>query len=159
MTTVLTEILEQEQSSSTSLLQLSTNDIPQKILESETEIRNRKEKVSGGNSVFDVFLTSILYTLHFTYISYIAIKTLHTYLYNIYISIRFNDQNIHQRIQLDKVQLTKIPQHLTINVSRELLSSRSLEDWERTMYNISFATCWAWEFGIKEVSVFDASGN
>lgn len=157
MTTVLTEIMEQEQGNN-SLLQLLTNDIPPKTLESETEIRNRREKGSGGNSVYDVFLTSILYTLHFTYISFIALKTLHTYLYNIYISIRYNDQNIHQRIQNDKSQLTKIPQHLAINVSRELLSTRSLEDWERTMYNISFATCWAWEFGIKEVSVYDASG-
>ncbi|GAA5807663.1 hypothetical protein MFLAVUS_001034 [Mucor flavus] len=66
--------------------------------------------------------------------------------------------HITKRIQHDKTQLTKIPQHLSINVSRELLSTRSLKDWQETMYNISFMTCWAWEFGIKEVSVYDASG-
>lgn len=86
-------------------------------------------------------------------------KTLQSYFYTIYVSIGYNHQNILERIQQDKTQLTKIPQHLTINVSRELLSSRSLKDWDEIMYNISFATCWAWEFGIKEVSVYDASGK
>ncbi|KAI8639076.1 Decaprenyl diphosphate synthase-like protein [Parasitella parasitica] len=26
------------------------------------------------------------------------------------------------------------------------------------MYDVSMATCWAWDFGVKEVSVYDASG-
>jgi hypothetical protein len=26
------------------------------------------------------------------------------------------------------------------------------------MYDISLSTCWAWDFGIKEISVYDASG-
>lgn len=159
MTTVLTETRESIQDHEKNILQLTTNTVPVKSLETKTEVENRREKrASSGYSIYDVFLTFILSTLHFLYLSFISIKTLNSYIYNLYLSNGHNNEDIPQRIQYDKTQLTKIPGHLTINISRELLSSRTLGDWEEAMYNISIATCWAWEFGIKEVSVYDASG-
>lgn len=160
MTTVLTEtmVVKQEEEQT---IQLSTVDIPniKKVVETETEIKNRREKSrNDDNSLYHVFLTWTLHTVHFLFITYVAVKTLYRYMYTRYNTIRYN-QSILQRIQHDKTQLTKIPQHLSINVSRELLSTRSLKDWQETMYNISFMACWAWEFGIKEVSVYDASGE
>lgn len=160
MTTVLTETRENIEDNEKNILQLSTNSLPLKSLETKTEVENRSvKKTSSGYTIHDVFLTFILSTLHFLYLSFISIKTLHSYLYNVYLSIGHNNEDLLQRIQYDKTQLTKIPKHLTINISRELLSSRTLGDWEEAMYNISVATCWAWEFGIKEVSVYDASGK
>lgn len=160
MTTVLTETRESIKDHEQNILQLSTSTVPVKSLETKTEVENRREReASSGYSIYDVFLAFMLSSLHFLYLSFISIKTLHSYIHNLYLSIGHNNEDILQRIQYDKTQLTKIPGHLTINISRELLSSRTLGDWEKAMYNISIATCWAWEFGIKEVSVYDASGN
>lgn len=152
MTTVLTK--EQHVNS---ILQLSAeNKIPLEpsttvITETTTTITRRQ------NTLYHVFLSSILHLLHFIYITCIAFKTFKSYLYN-HITTA-NTTTIHQRIQYDKENLTKIPNHLSINISRELSSSRTLEKWDEIMYSISFVTCWAWEFGIKEVSVYDQSGK
>lgn len=147
-----------------SILQLNTTTTKKYIsnintTETSSEIskRSRADKIkkNNNNTFSHVFFTTILYTLHFLYITFIAFKTLYSYLENLF---RNNHYDIHQRIQFDKSQLTKIPKHLTINVSRELSSTRSCKDWEKLMYDISLSTCWAWDFGIKEISVYDASG-
>lgn len=158
MTTVLTETADQP------ILQLNTTKYISNFntIETSAEISNRsradKIKNSNHNTLSHVFLTAILYTLHFIYISFIAFKSLHSYLENLFRDTHQHQHDIHQRIQFDKTQLTKIPEHLTINVSRELASTRSCKEWEKLMYDISMSTCWAWDFGIKEVSVYDASG-
>jgi hypothetical protein len=129
-------------------------------IETKQEIKNRSREREEeiGISIKDLFLKFILNTLQLTYITWIALKTLYTYIYTIYISTR-HQQTIYQRIHQDKSRLTKIPNHLTIVLSRELQSTRSLNEWDREMFNISMATCWAWEYGIKEISVYDASGK
>lgn len=131
-------------------------------IETSAEILKRSRadtiKNSNHNTLSHVFLTTILYTLHFIYISFIALKSLYLYLEDLFRNTHQNQHDIHRRIQLDKSQLTKIPEHLTINVSRELSSTRSCKEWEKLMYDISVSTCWAWDFGINEVSVYDASG-
>lgn len=155
-TTVLTETTMKEKT-----IQLSTVDIVPSIknLESDTEIKNRREKTKDNRSLYQVFLTFILHTLHFVFITYIALKKLLTFSDTKYCRIRYWNQTIYDRIQHDKARLTKIPRHLSISVSRELLSNRTSEDWKEIMMDISFVTCWAWKFGIKEVSVYDASGE
>ncbi|KAL0139554.1 hypothetical protein V8B55DRAFT_1525060 [Mucor lusitanicus] len=158
MTTVLTETADQP------ILQLNTTKYISNINTTETSAeiskRSRADKIknSNRNTLSHVFLTAILYTLHFIYISFIAFKSLYSYLENLLRDTHQHPHDIHQRIQFDKTQLTKIPEHLTINVSRELASTRSCKEWEKLMYDISMSTCWAWDFGIKEVSVYDASG-
>lgn len=172
MTTILTQVKQEEPVSPIvetprySSLQLSTTSSIRYVsstntIETKTEMISRsRAQVSSDNSIYYVFLKVVLYTVHFIYITYIAYQSLQTYLYTLYISMRYNDRlHIQDRIQHDKSQLTKIPKHLAINVSRELLSTRTCQEWENTMFNISMATCWAWEFGIEEVSVYDASGN
>jgi hypothetical protein len=174
MITILTK---EKTLNNTSLLQLSTNNTTEEIRDTKPTVDTTAttnttpssqpiskssrssqsiSKSSRDNSLYNVFLTAILHLLHFLYITYIAYKTLRTHLYNKLIN---SDQNIHQRIQYDISKLTKIPNHLSINISRELSSFRTIENWEEIMYSISFATCWAWEFGIKEVSVYDQSGK
>ncbi|KAI7900704.1 uncharacterized protein BX663DRAFT_517335 [Cokeromyces recurvatus] len=177
MTTILTEITEKEQqkllieksNQTYSSLQLNvTNEkeLPAKYIstantiETKQELTNRSRILRNkedNSSIYHIFLKSILYTLHFVYIFFTSIRLLNTYLYNLYISTRYDD--IRKRIQHDKLQLTKIPNHLTIIISRELLSTRSCQDWERIMSEISTLTCWAYEFGTKEISVYDATGN
>lgn len=155
MTTIMTETTDQ------SILQLKTttkyiSNINTIETPSDISKRSRADKIKKSYNTFShVFFTTILYTLHFLYITFIAFKSLYLYLENL---SRNNHHDIHQRIQFDKSQLTKIPKHLTINVSRELSSTRSCKDWEKLMYDISLSTCWAWDFGIKEISVYDASG-
>ncbi|RCI03139.1 hypothetical protein CU098_001066, partial [Rhizopus stolonifer] len=125
-------------------------------IESKQEIKNRSRPIQEqNNSLFDVFLTVILYILHFLYLLYIGYISFSVYLYTTFYQSK---ADIQARMQFDKRQLTKIPNHLAIHISRELLSSRSLKDWDTMMLDICMATCWAWEFGIQEVSVYDASG-
>lgn len=158
MTAVLTETTDQP------MLQLKTTKYISNFntIETSAEIskRSRADKIknSNRNTFSHVFLTTILYALHFLYISFIAFKSLYSYLESLFRNAHRNHHDIHQRIQFDKTQLTKIPEHLTIAVSRELSSTRSCKEWEKLMYDISMSTCWAWDFGIKEVSVYDASG-
>lgn len=129
-------------------------------IETKQEKENRSRDINEEDelSIKNVLLKFMLTTLQFTYITWIALKTLYTHLYTIYTSTR-HQNTIYQRIQYDKSRLTKIPNHLTIVISRELSSTRSLKEWEAEMFNISMATCWAWEYGIKEISVYDAAGK
>lgn len=172
MTTILTEVKQKEpvspiiETQKYSSLQLLTASPIRYVsstntIETKNEMINRsRAEISSNNSIYHVFLKAVLSTVHFIYITYIAYHSFYAYLYTLYISMRYNDRRqIQERIQHDKSQLTKIPKHLAINVSRELLSVRTCQEWENTMFSISMATCWAWEFGIEEVSVYDASGN
>ncbi|KAI9473712.1 MAG: Decaprenyl diphosphate synthase-like protein [Benjaminiella poitrasii] len=131
-------------------------DIKHAIKERRTRKLGSIKRQLSNNSFSQRLYKSLLYALQFVYIVFIAFRSLYTYLYNLYIFKRCHD--IQQRIQYDKTQLTKIPHHLTILISRELLSTRTYQDWEKIMSDISLTTCWAWEFGIKEVSVYDATG-
>jgi hypothetical protein len=173
MSTILTQVTQEKpaapiiENKKYSSLQLSTGSSIKYVsstntIESKSEMisRSRAAEILPNNSIYHVFLKYVLYTVHFIYITYIAYQSLYAYLYTLYISMRYSDRrHIQERIQHDKSHLTKIPKHLAINVSRELLSTRTCQEWENTMFNISMATCWAWEFGIEEVSVYDASGN
>ncbi|PHZ11506.1 Undecaprenyl diphosphate synthase [Rhizopus microsporus ATCC 52813] len=71
---------------------------------------------------------------------------------------RLTEKEIFECIQYDRAQLTKIPKHLSIHISNELASTRSHKDWEEIINNVCSVSCWAWEFGIREISVYDASG-
>jgi hypothetical protein len=73
--------------------------------------------------------------------------------------MRYNPLYIHDYIQHDKEQLTKIPKHMSITISREFQNTRSSAQWQIIMDDVCMASCWAWEFGIKEFSVYDASGK
>lgn len=127
-------------------------------VETKEEVQKRSRDIIEQDelSIKNILLKFLLTTLQFTYITWIALKTLYTYIHTIK---RQQDTTIYQRIHHDKSKLTKIPSHLTFVLSRELLSTRTLKHWEAEMFNISMATCWAWEYGIKEISVYDASGK
>lgn len=102
-----------------------------------------------------------LYILHIVCLIYTACCALRKYInYQISSSSLYsNHQTVRSQIRHDKAQLTKIPQHLSFLLSQELASERTAQEWEMLIHDICLATCWAWEFGIKEVSVFDASGE
>ncbi|KAI8086931.1 Decaprenyl diphosphate synthase-like protein [Gilbertella persicaria] len=123
-------------------------------IESKQEIKTEaglfKNKITHFRCIFnsDIVHIALLYLLYIGYISFSV------YLYTTFYQSK---ADIQARMQFDKRQLTKIPNHLAIHISRELLSSRSLKDWDTMMLDICMATCWAWEFGIQEVSVYDAS--
>ncbi|KAI8384168.1 Decaprenyl diphosphate synthase-like protein [Blakeslea trispora] len=144
-------------------LQLSsrTQQIPKyksaiNTIESQQELKNRSRALQEkSNSLLDVSLTMILYIFHFIYLSYIAFESFKSYFAKAY---HTPIPNIYERIQFDKQQLTKLPKHLTINLSRDLFSTRTLKDWDRIMMDICLVTCWSWQIGIKEVSVYDVSG-
>ncbi|KAI8376661.1 hypothetical protein EDC96DRAFT_281582 [Choanephora cucurbitarum] len=144
-------------------LQLSTKSqqIPKyksaiNTIETQQELKNRSRALQEKNNSFlDAFLTMILYIFHFIYLSYIALQSLKHYFKNYHSSTL----DIHERIEFDKQQLTKLPRHLTISLSSDLFSTRTLEDWDSIMRDICLVTCWSWQMGIKEVSVYDMSGN
>ncbi|KAI8984522.1 Decaprenyl diphosphate synthase-like protein [Mycotypha africana] len=136
-------------------------------IESETEKKKRSRSILHGVSensqqggLLGLIYTLILYLIHILYMSCVACKSL-----QLYLSLKLqtlcakeDDAIILQRILYDKKHLTKIPKHLTINISRELSTTRNLQDWETIKYQLSKATCWAFEFGIQEVSVYDSLG-
>ena len=102
-------------------------------------------------TIFDLFCSLVLHTLHFIYILYSLVARF--FCYWDYQSIN----NIKERIEWDQSRLTKIPKHLSIHVSSEL--TRDGVDWQAIVNNLCLISCWAYEFGIKEISVFDASGK
>lgn len=102
-------------------------------------------------TMFDLFCSFVLHTLHFIYILYSLVVRFFSY---------WDDQsinNIKERIKWDQSRLTKIPKHLSIHVSSEL--TRDGVDWQAMVNNLCLISCWAYGFGIKEISVFDASGK
>ncbi|KAI8078642.1 uncharacterized protein BX664DRAFT_342376 [Halteromyces radiatus] len=124
-------------------------------------------------SILDALCVSTLYLIHFIYIAYIAQQTLRTCIVHGWRRYRFQLQYNNNNSSLlssnkqkdmitllkyDRSQLTKIPHHVGITVSSELVFERSEEDWNRIIFDLCQVCCWAWEMGIKEVSVLDASG-
>ncbi|CEI86546.1 hypothetical protein RMCBS344292_00985 [Rhizopus microsporus] len=107
-------------------------------------------------AAYDLLCVILLHTLHFIYIIYISFRT--TWQYCIVYIHRLTEKEIFECIQYDRAQLTKIPKHLSIHISNELASTRSHKDWEEIITNVCSVSCWAWEFGIREISVYDASG-
>ncbi|CEG79800.1 hypothetical protein RMATCC62417_14222 [Rhizopus microsporus] len=107
-------------------------------------------------AAYDLLCVVLLHTLHFIYIIYISFRT--TWQYCIVYIHRLTEKEIFECIQYDRAQLTKIPKHLSIHISNELASTRSHKDWEEIINNVCSVSCWAWEFGIREISVYDASG-
>ncbi|CAO3597723.1 unnamed protein product [Absidia cylindrospora] len=128
---------------------------------------------------------SALYAIQFIYMAYIAQQTLFTtlnhrwqnyrlgntqHLSNVFglLSLststaekqqrRLQDSNILSMLNDDKTQLSKIPRHLAITLSSELLFERTEDDWNMIVNDVCQVSCWAWEMGIKELSVYEASG-
>lgn len=109
----------------------------------------------------DLLCHFALYIVHIAFLIYTACRVLRKYIDN-HIScsgLHSNHVPDRSRILHDKARLVKIPKHLSFLISRELAIERSVEDWEMLVNDICLATCWAWEFGIHQVSVFDASGE
>ncbi|KAI8368116.1 Decaprenyl diphosphate synthase-like protein [Radiomyces spectabilis] len=106
----------------------------------------------------DLLCYVTLYAIHFIYLIYIVLtvpKSLFTQTLNHYHN---NDVSTAARIARDKSHLTKLPSHLSIVVSQELMHERTSDDWDTIIDDLCLASCWAWQFGIQEMSVFDASG-
>ncbi|KAI7880614.1 Undecaprenyl diphosphate synthase [Lichtheimia hyalospora FSU 10163] len=98
----------------------------------------------------------ILYLLQLGYLLYIACRSLYRKTeHAIRQCLDTSDRLV--AIQKDKARLTKIPKHLAILVSGEL-EERDFADWEDLVNDICLTSCWAWEFGIQELSVYDPSG-
>ncbi|KAI9308274.1 Decaprenyl diphosphate synthase-like protein [Cunninghamella echinulata] len=127
-----------------------------------------------------------LYTIHFIYIIYIAQKTLRRNIAHRYhqFVLKYHDHQsipslllssspveeveeekkkkqqgkLLNLIHQDKSKLSKIPKHLAITISDEMVFERTQEDWDRIIHDICQTSCWAFEMGMKELSIFDASG-
>ncbi|KAG1047024.1 hypothetical protein G6F43_010508 [Rhizopus delemar] len=97
-------------------------------------------------TMFDLFCSLVLHTLHFIYILYSLVVRFFSY---------WDDQsinNIKERIEWDQSRLTKIPKHLSIHVSSEL--TRDGVDWQAMVNNLCLISCWAYGFGVmKSMSV------
>ncbi|KAI9312841.1 Decaprenyl diphosphate synthase-like protein [Dichotomocladium elegans] len=105
----------------------------------------------------DILCHLLLYVIYSIYLTYIGFRTLRSLGYSRLLQYTDLDERINT-IRRDKAQLTKIPKHLSILISREL-EDRDLEDWELIVNDICLTSCWAWAFGIEELSVFDGSGT
>ncbi|KAI9270820.1 Decaprenyl diphosphate synthase-like protein [Sporodiniella umbellata] len=66
--------------------------------------------------------------------------------------------SVQQQLLKDQQELTKIPNHLCLHVSNELGHTREEQDWKELINDICSVSCWAYELGIKEISVFDTLG-
>ncbi|KAI8332242.1 Decaprenyl diphosphate synthase-like protein [Chlamydoabsidia padenii] len=114
--------------------------------------------------IINALCVSILYLIHFVYIAHLAQQVVRTTLHRHWRQFVWNQQDNKQPqdayslLKKDQGQLTKVPHHLAITVSSEHLLERSEEDWKTVISDLCQVTCWAWEMGIKEISVFDATG-
>ncbi|SAL97884.1 hypothetical protein [Absidia glauca] len=125
-------------------------------------------------SVVHGVCVSILYLIHMLYMAYIAQKVLRTNAkqqwQNLLLAYqpladdkqslaRGHSDRFYSLLKDDQRRLTKLPGHLAITLSTELLLDRTNEDWTTIIQDLGQVACWAWEMGIKELSVFDASGT
>ncbi|CAO3609265.1 unnamed protein product [Cunninghamella blakesleeana] len=139
------------------------------------------------NNITHILCILALYTIHFFYLIYIAQKTLRTSLNHRYHQLMLqyyhdqttsksslllllssslsslekeqdnNNNRLLTLIQQDKEKLSKIPNHLAITISDELVFERSQDDWNHIIHDICQTSCWAFEIGIKELSIYDPS--
>ncbi|OAD75657.1 hypothetical protein PHYBLDRAFT_166886 [Phycomyces blakesleeanus NRRL 1555(-)] len=116
-------------------------------------------KKTYSASILDGSCYLALSAIHCIYLACIAIATIYIHVESTITSLWVEQRHsIPDLIKHDKSRLTKIPKHLTIAISHELIHERSLEDWHAIVNDICLASCWAWEFGVKELSVYDKSG-
>ena len=118
-----------------------------------------RTKSTKSNMVVDALCRILLHFIHIVYLTFIIYKTLRSMLIDLYHQHLVTSTDTEELIRFDKAQLTKIPKHLSILISSELLHERTMEEWDMILDDLCRVSCWAWEFGIEELSVFDASGN
>ncbi|KAI7872074.1 Decaprenyl diphosphate synthase-like protein [Spinellus fusiger] len=110
--------------------------------------------------VFDGLCYLLLSLIHCTYMAYVSLLAAATQIRNAITCLRVDQLNsVMHLIEKDKSQLTKIPHHFTITVSNEMAQERTQNDWNTIIDDICLVSCWAWEFGIKELSVYDSTGK
>ena len=111
-----------------------------------------------SNPVVDALCRLLLAIIHLAYLTFITLKVLRNHAVDFYRNV-VTTTPINDLIRFDKAQLTKIPKHFSILISNELAHERSEQGWDTIVDEICRVSCWAYEFGIEELSVFDASGN
>lgn len=109
------------------------------------------------STLLDGLCHLILYTLQLGYLLYIACRSLYRKTEHVIRQCLDTSDRL-VAIHKDKARLTKIPKHLAILISGEL-EERDFADWEDLVNDICLTSCWAWEFGIQELSVYDPSGK
>ncbi|KAI7847378.1 Decaprenyl diphosphate synthase-like protein [Circinella umbellata] len=118
-----------------------------------------RTKTTKSSVIVDVLCRILLHLIHIGYLTFIIYKTLRSMLIDLYHQHLVTSTDTEELIRFDKAQLTKIPKHLSILISSELLHERTVKEWDVILDDLCRVSCWAWEFGIEELSVFDASGE
>lgn len=161
--------LERRTDSTLPSLQLITcpvDELNQETLSFETSVATLKTCVLDGLCRF------ALCALHFGYLTVLAFYTLRTWLTDllttfirhVYVASYYeyhttDNERLRRLIQEDKLRLTKIPKHLSILISRELAAERSEREWNTLVHELCLFSAWAWEVGVQELTVFDATGT
>ncbi|KAI8147111.1 Decaprenyl diphosphate synthase-like protein [Fennellomyces sp. T-0311] len=137
----------------------STPELPQSLqLISDPPADLPPVQLTQSNPVADALCRLLLAIIHLGYLTFITLKLLRSHAIDFYRHV-VTTTPIDDLIRFDKAQLTKIPKHFSILISKELAHERSAQEWDMIVDEICRVSCWAYEFGIEELSIFDASGE
>ncbi|KAI9278300.1 Decaprenyl diphosphate synthase-like protein [Phascolomyces articulosus] len=132
---------------------------PTKIATPQQQELEQQIQSTKSNVFVDAICRIILHLIHIIYLTFIIYKTVRTMALDLYHQHLVHSTDTEELIRFDKAQLTKIPKHFSILISNELSHERTIQEWDNIVDDLCRVSCWAWEFGIEELSIFDASGD